>query len=124
MHTKDILADALRAAGLSDMAARAASGHYHDYLSELDMPAATLVAELTDLIHRNPTQELIDLRQQVMEGKHDASKEEADEWYAAQDAKNKAILDEMIAKQKTLEEERKAEGIRSIRVINPGEFET
>ena len=33
MHTKDILADALRDAGLPTMAARAAEGYYHDSVS-------------------------------------------------------------------------------------------
>ncbi len=46
MHTKDILADALRDAGLPTMAARAAEGYYHDYLSPLAMPEKMLCDEL------------------------------------------------------------------------------
>ena len=42
MHTKDILAAALRDAGLPLMAARAAEGYYHDYLSPLPMPEKKL----------------------------------------------------------------------------------
>ena len=47
MHTKDILAAALRDAGLPLMAARAAEGYYHDYLSPLPMPEKKLCDELT-----------------------------------------------------------------------------
>ena len=35
MHTKDILARELTKAGLSEMAAKAAIGDYHDFLSPL-----------------------------------------------------------------------------------------
>lgn len=99
MHTKDILAAALRKAGLPDLAKLAEAGHYHDFLSDLDMPAAMLVAEITERIQKHPTQEMIDLRQDIMEGKHDASKEESDEWYAAQDAKSKEIFEKAVAEQ-------------------------
>jgi hypothetical protein len=47
MHTTDVLAAALRDAGLLEMAERAAEGYYHDYLSPLVMPEKQLVSELT-----------------------------------------------------------------------------
>jgi hypothetical protein len=47
MHTKDILAAALRDAGLPEMAGRAADGYYHDYLSPLATPEKQLLSELT-----------------------------------------------------------------------------
>ena len=61
MHTKDILADALRDAGLPIMAARAAEGYYHDYLSPLAMPEKKLC-------------------ERVKLGDYDASEEEEEAW--------------------------------------------
>jgi hypothetical protein len=49
MHTKDILASALRDAGLPLMAIKAAEGYYHDYLSPLPIPEKTLCEELTNV---------------------------------------------------------------------------
>jgi hypothetical protein len=46
MHTKDMLANALREAGLDAMADKTATGYYHDFLSSLDLPELQLVTEL------------------------------------------------------------------------------
>jgi len=46
MHTKDILAEALRQAGLPDMATKAAEGYYHDFLSPLPLPEKQLMHDL------------------------------------------------------------------------------
>ena len=43
-HTKDYLAQELRAAGLNAMADKAATGYYHDFLSPLALPETQLLA--------------------------------------------------------------------------------
>jgi hypothetical protein len=72
MHTKDILASALRDAGLPLMAIKAAEGHYHDYLSPLAMPEKTLCEELTNV----GTPAALALCERVRQGDYDASEEE------------------------------------------------
>jgi hypothetical protein len=79
MHTKDILAAALRDAGLPKMAELAAEGHYHDYLSPLPMPEKKLCDELTIV----GTSAALALRERVREGDYDASEEEEEEWAAS-----------------------------------------
>ena len=76
MHTKDILADALRDAGLPIMAARAAEGYYHDYLSPLAIPEKKLCDELTDA----GTAAALALCERVKLGDYDASEEEEEAW--------------------------------------------
>ncbi|UQD96121.1 hypothetical protein [Bradyrhizobium japonicum] len=84
MHTKDMLAEALRGVGLADMAERAASGHYHDYLSPLDLPEMTLLQDLADAARTSPNRDpIMALRRRVMAGDYDASAEESDEWAAS-----------------------------------------
>jgi len=78
MHTKDILADALRDAGLPIMAARAAEGYYHDYLSPLAMPEKKLCDELTDA----GTAAALALCERVKLD-YDASEEEEEEAWAS-----------------------------------------
>ncbi len=73
MHTKDLLAQELRKAGLDAMADKAAEGYYHDYLSPLALPASQLMDDLKaagadDLIKRH------------LNGDFDATFDEADEW--------------------------------------------
>ncbi len=88
-HTKDVLADALREAGLLEMADIAATGYYHDFLSPLTFPTVTLVkhlgaeAEKTgNGVKRHKIEQLI---YQVEQGFFDASEEEAAEWAASPD---------------------------------------
>lgn len=76
VHTKDILADELRKAGLHDMAAKAETGYYHDYLSSLDFPCQQLANDLAEA----GTEKALALRARHLNGEFDASKEESDEW--------------------------------------------
>jgi len=75
-HTKDILAAELRKAGLSDMADKAATGYYHDFLSPLDTPCLQLAADLLAA----GTDASMALRERHLNGEFDATKEESDEW--------------------------------------------
>lgn len=79
MHTKDKLAEALRAAGLAEMSVRAAEGYYHDYLSPLATPELQLVADLEEA----GTPAAMELRARVVDGEFDATEEEGDEWAAS-----------------------------------------
>jgi hypothetical protein len=86
MHTKDKLATALRDVGLNEMADKAATGWYDDYLSPLDMPIVTLVNDLAVAAAR-PTEiapeKIMKLRKRAMEGDFDATAEESDAWAAS-----------------------------------------
>lgn len=83
MHTKDILAAELDRANLPEMAAKAATGYYHDYMSPLAMPCMQLAADLADV----GTQEALALRERHLNGEFDATKEESDDWAAGPDGK-------------------------------------
>jgi len=76
MHSKDVLAAELRKAGLPEMADRAASGWYHDFLSPLDTPTLALLADLATA----GTTPAKALRQRVIDGEFDATQQESDEW--------------------------------------------
>jgi len=80
-HTKDQLAEALCALGLQEMASKASSGWYHDYISPLPTPTITLVDDLAVAASKSPNSEqIMALRRRVMDGDFDASTEESDEW--------------------------------------------
>lgn len=79
MHTKDKLAQALREAGLDAMAAKAAEGFYHDFLSPLDMPCLALAQHLAEV----GTPAALAVRRRHMNGEFDATKEESDDWAAS-----------------------------------------
>ena len=82
-HTKDMLADALRALGLHDMAAQAETGYYHDFMSPLAQPEMQLIRDLThEMNARTPDagQPIAKLRKRVIDGDFDASQEESDAW--------------------------------------------
>jgi hypothetical protein len=85
MHTKDMLAAALREAGLDAMADEAATGYYHDFLSPLDLPEIVLVNQLNIEAINHPDRQaaICALRQRVINGEFDASIEESDEWAAS-----------------------------------------
>lgn len=70
MHTKDMLAQALRDVGLNAMADKAATGYYHDYLSPLDLPEMQLVNDLMDatLDHPEKRDDIMLLRARVIQG--------------------------------------------------------
>jgi len=76
MHTKDFLAQELQKAGLDEMAAKAADGYYHDFLSPLDTPELQLLADLRAI--GTPAAEAPAARH--LTGEFDASKEESDAW--------------------------------------------
>ncbi len=82
MHTKDVLAAALREAGFDAMAAKAATGYYHDFLSPLALPALQLAEDLAGI----GTPEAMALRQRVINGDFDASREESDAWAKSPEA--------------------------------------
>jgi hypothetical protein len=81
-HTKDKLAKVLCEAGLTGMAAQAATGYYHDYLSPLDLPEIALVNDLALAASQHPEKHdaIIALRQRVIDGDFNATKEESDDW--------------------------------------------
>lgn len=83
-HTKDKLADALREAGLNDMADRAATGYYHDFLSPLETPCLQLDRELYKAAQSGNT-EAAEVRRRHHNGEFDASIEESDEWAKSPD---------------------------------------
>lgn len=87
MHTKDMLAQALRDVGLDEMAGKAATGYYHDFLSPLATPEMQLVSDLQFEIHFNPDHPhhagIVTLRQRVINGDFDANQEESDAWAAS-----------------------------------------
>ena len=96
MHTKDKLAAALREVGLDDMADKAATGYYHDFLSPLDFPEMQLEADLRNRrdspLHVHVKDQIEQLRQRHLNGDFDASLEESEEWAASpegQDAFNR-----------------------------------
>jgi hypothetical protein len=68
--------------GLQDMSLKARGGYYHDYLSPLDMPEHQLVNDLADMAQRRPDHRaaILSLRRDVINGVHDASKEEGEAW--------------------------------------------
>lgn len=83
MHTKDKLAEALRAAGLSGMAEKAAEGYYHDYLSPLDAPCIQLATDLNQFARApsNPRRaEAQALLERHIAGEFDATPEESEAW--------------------------------------------
>lgn len=90
MHTKDILAAALRDVGLDAMAERAATGFYHDFLSPLDLPELTLLDDLAVAASRHPEKRgaIMALRERVKDGDFDATAEESDEWANSPEGKD------------------------------------
>jgi hypothetical protein len=90
MHTKDILAAELRKAGLTSMADKAATGHYHDYLSPLDMPSVQLGDDLATYA-KAPSwprkEEARALLDRHLQGEFDASKEEGEAWATSDEGK-------------------------------------
>lgn len=90
MHTKDHLAQELDKAGLHDMASLAATGYYHDYLSPLDTPSLTLLADLTAA----DTPQARELRKRHINGEFDANLEESDDW--AKSAEGQAAFRQLM----------------------------
>lgn len=76
MHSKDILAEELIKAGLPEMAAKAAEGYYHDFLSPLACPELQLDSDLVSV----GTAAALALRARHHAGEFDATRQESDEW--------------------------------------------
>jgi hypothetical protein len=87
MHTKDLLADELMKLGLMDMSLQARGGFYHDFLSPLDTPELQLINDLAAAARAatGKAPEIWILRQRVVNGDFDASREESDEWAASEE---------------------------------------
>jgi hypothetical protein len=84
MHTKDMLAEALRAVGLNEMAEKAATGYYHDFLSPLDLPEIVLCQHLAEEVRKHPDRtDISALRERVIDGDFDANEEESEAWAAS-----------------------------------------
>jgi len=75
MSTSDRLAEVLAAEGLHEMAAKARTGYYDDFKSELATPIVQLVRDLQ-------ATGKAELANRVMNGEFDSTKEEAEEWFA------------------------------------------
>lgn len=83
-HTKDLLADELLKLGLMDMSLKARDGYYHDFLSPLATPELQLCHDLITMSEGTPNRDaILALRQRVINGDFDASKEESDDWAAS-----------------------------------------
>lgn len=82
--TSERLAKALEDIGLHQLAHRARKDEFHDYLSPHDMPETYLIHLLyeTARITDDPIikSRIMKIRDEVINGDHDASKEESDEW--------------------------------------------
>lgn len=102
--TSEQLARALDAVGLVDMAKKARADHYHDFLSDEELPEMELERELR--WHRDhaldPIQaRLIEqVRQRHLNGEFDASKEESEEWMQSPEGQEaaRAILGDLVSK--------------------------
>ena len=88
MHTKDQLAEALRGAGLLDMADKAAKGYYHDFLSPLALPEIQLMTDLRSAQASSSGEQKVKLEELIArhsKGDFDASSEESEDWAASPD---------------------------------------
>ena len=96
MHSKDKLAAELYKVGLGEMAARAASGYYHDFLSPLDTPCIQLAADLAAI----GTPEALALRDRHINGEFDASADESEQWFNGPEgvAAQEALVDGTLAR--------------------------
>ncbi|HSU37134.1 MAG TPA: hypothetical protein VLJ88_15870 [Propionibacteriaceae bacterium] len=88
-----ILHDDLLEAGLQHLAARAAAGEWNDYFGDDAMPQHALIAVLRDevVIANVVRKQLI---QNVIDGKYDGTRADADEWAASPEGQ--AVLGELI----------------------------
>lgn len=85
--TSERLAQALEEIGLFQLAHRARADEFHDYRSPHEMPETYLIHLLAETarIETDPIlqKRILALRAAVINGDHDASKEESDEWAAS-----------------------------------------
>lgn len=97
MHTKDKLAAALREVGLVEMADKAATGYYHDFLSLLDFPEMQIEADLRaarDAAGQPDHYAIEAVRQRHLNGDFDANTAESEQWFngpEGRDAMNRLV---------------------------------
>ena len=108
MHSKDFLAQELRAIGLGAMADKAATGYYHDFLSPLTFPETQLLIDLQAEMQRRMDAQGADLTSDAdvaavqklidrhMNGEFDATTEESEEWIKSADGQS--ALRELVHK--------------------------
>jgi len=75
MSTKERLAQKLHSLGLLELERRARQGEFSDFEGPHATPKVVLVQELTGITNA------AELRQQVMDGEYDDTKEEAEAWF-------------------------------------------
>ncbi len=86
MKTYERLAWELERVGLTEMAEKAKSGHYHDFMSPLDLPELQLMRDLKDaydgavVTDQERAKEIERLMTRHAGGEFDASPEESEEW--------------------------------------------
>jgi len=73
----------LTKADLPEMAAKAAAGYYHDFLSPLAMPCLQLANDLA----LAGTPAALAIRARHLDGEFDATSEESDEWAASDEGR-------------------------------------
>jgi hypothetical protein len=80
--TAEVLAKKLDEIGLSLLAKRARNNEFHDFLTPHTFPGHVLVDALARSATNLPgmSQAILKVRQDVIDGKYDASKEEGDAW--------------------------------------------
>ncbi len=83
----ELLAQRLDKLGLVLMAKNARENMYHDYLSPMPAPEHVLAQHLAACAESFPgmATAILALRQEVIDGKFDATKEESDEWAASEE---------------------------------------
>lgn len=83
-RTSQKLADALRGAGLEELAKRAELDEFHDFKSPHDLPELYLDMELLAAIKANPSnRKIAKIRGRLHLGDFDADKTESDAWAAS-----------------------------------------
>ena len=90
MKTYEKLAAALREVGLEEMAKKADTGYYHDFLSPIAFPEMALAADLAALrgkeVMGSPRWHQINaLRNRHLNGDFDADLAESEEWMSGPD---------------------------------------
>jgi hypothetical protein len=89
------LHDALKKAGLHDLADRAADSEWNDYFGKHELPQHALVAELRARASADPSlqRNCERLVRQVIEGEFDGTREESDEWASSEEGQR--VMDEL-----------------------------
>lgn len=94
--TAEALAKELDRVGLRILARRARQNEFHDYLSPHALPEHVLADALAKCAQHFPgmSTAILGIRQDVINGKFDASREEGEEW--AKSPEGKATFDSLV----------------------------